>query len=185
MRRFFLLTGCSGSGKSTLLDALAAEGMATVPEPGRRLVAQALAGDGKGLPWDDPKGFAERAIALALDDWHAAQALRGPVVFDRGLLDAIAAYEHVTGALPPQAQTLGACYNPQVFVAQPWPAIFATDAERQHDFDAALAEYHRLIAFLPRFGYRALPLPEAPVADRVTFVRAVLAQQNPPGVPAG
>ncbi len=176
MKRFFVLSGCSGGGKSTLLDALAATGIATIPEPGRRIVAAALAGDGAGLPWQDPAGFATRALALARDDWHRAQALPGPVVFDRGLIDAACAHEHATGHLPPAAATLASRYNPLVFVAPPWPAIYAADAGRRHDYSAALAEYHRLIAFFPRFGYRVIDVPRRPVAGRVAFVRATLAR---------
>lgn len=56
----FLITGCSGGGKSTLLDALAQRGYATVPERGRRIVAEA-----GPMPWDDPAGFARLIRALA------------------------------------------------------------------------------------------------------------------------
>lgn len=174
MRRFFALTGCSGGGKSTLVAALAAAGVATVPEPGRRIVAAALAGDGGGLPWQDPVAFARRALALALQDWQAAPDA-APVVFDRGLIDAVAAHEHATGHLPPEAATLAARYRPLVFFTPPWPALFAPDPERRHGFDAALDESRRLMALLPRFGFRPLVLPRVPVAQRVALVRAHLA----------
>jgi len=174
VRRFFLLTGCSGGGKSTLLDALTQAGIATVPEPGRRIVAGSLAGDGTGLPWQDPQGFARKALALAAQDWEQAQALPGPVVFDRGLIDAACACEHATGRLPPEAATLSTRYNPQVFLAPPWPALFSGDDARRHSFDAALEEFARLETFLPRFGYRTIRLPLAPVAGRLAFVQARL-----------
>ena len=157
------------------VKALGAAGIATVPEPGRRIVAAALAGDGRCLPWEDPFGFAERALALALDDWHAAQALPGPRGSNRGILDAVAAYEHVTGSLPPQAEELRVRYTRQVLVAPPWRGIFAADPERRQGFGAARAEYHRLTAFLPRFGYQTLPQPRVPVAARVAFARRLLA----------
>lgn len=129
-----------------------------MPEPGRRIVAAALAGDGAGLPWQDPAGFARRAIDLALADWQAAQDLPGPVVFDRGLIDAVAAFEHATGALPPEAAELAGRYGPVVLMVPPWPALFAPDAERRHGLTEAVAEYHRLVRFLPRFGFRAVTL---------------------------
>lgn len=169
-----MLTGCSGGGKSALAEALAAQGVATVPEPGRRVVALALAGDGAGLPWADPAGFAARALALALADWHGAPAA-GPVIFDRGLIDAVAAVENARGRLPPEAATLAARYHPTVFFAPPWPALFAPDPGRRHSLAEAEAETRRLLGFLPRFGYRALVLPRAPLAARAAFVRAHLA----------
>ena len=175
MRRFVVVSGASGGGKSTLIAALAAQGIATVPEPGRRIVAAALAGDGRGLPWAEPALFARRAVALALQDWQAACALSGPVVFDRGLLDAVAAFEHATGALPPQAEGLCARYHRQVWLAPPWPALYRQDAERRQGPAQALAEYHRLRAFLPRFGYEIKDLPRVPVLTRAAILRAALA----------
>lgn len=157
-----------------LLAALSAAGIATVPEPGRRVVVDALGGDRKGLPWDDPEGFAKRALALALEDWNRARAQPGPVVFDRGLIDAVAAYQHATGRLPPDAETLARRYNPTVLLAPPWPALFAPDSERRHAFTDAEAECARLLAFLPRFGYRPLVLPRAPLAARLALLRAQL-----------
>lgn len=174
MSRFHLLSGCSGGGKSTLLAAYRAAGGQGIEEPGRRIVAAALAGDGQGLPWDDLAGFARRAIDLSLADLDAAKALPGPVLFDRGLPDAVAAFEHATGTLPPEAALLPGLYAPDVLMAPPWPEIHATDAERRHTLDDAIAEYRRLLAFLPRFGYRVCLLPKAPLAERLALVRAHL-----------
>ncbi len=95
--RFVLISGCSGGGKSTLLAALAAEGHATVPEPGRRIVESERARGGRALPWIDPEAFARRAVALALADRRAARGHSGRVFFDRGLIDAAAALDHVAG----------------------------------------------------------------------------------------
>lgn len=51
--RFFLMTGFSCGGNSTLLEALGQRGFATVPEPGRRIVAEEIAGYDRSLPWAD------------------------------------------------------------------------------------------------------------------------------------
>ena len=171
MSRFYLITGCSGGGKSTLLAALSAAGHAMVPEPGRRIVAGALH-DGGPLPWADPVGFAQRACEVARDDLTAARRLRGPVFFDRGLVDAAVALHH--SAAIPLTESLGPtrAYARTVFVAPPWPALFVRDAERRHSLDAAVTEYHRICAALPRLGYRIAQLPRAPIAARVRFVRA-------------
>jgi predicted ATPase len=87
--------------------------------------------------------FARRAIAMALADREAAQAHAGWVFFDRGLIDAASGLEALTGE--PVLHTLGAQhrYHRRVFMAPPWPEIYAADAERRHNFEAARAEYAR------------------------------------------
>ncbi|WHZ37209.1 AAA family ATPase [Sagittula sp. MA-2] len=171
--RFILLTGCSGGGKSTLLDALGEAGFATVPEPGRRIVAEEMAGDGRALPWVDMKAFAGRAVAMARADLEAARHLEGTVFFDRGLVDAAVALAHAGG--PSVRETLGdaRAYADQVLVVPPWPEIFAGDAERRHGFDAAVAEHERIIGALGDLGYRVLEVPRVPVPERVAFVLRV------------
>ncbi|EBA07289.1 AAA family ATPase [Sagittula stellata] len=170
--RFILLTGCSGGGKSTLLEALAARGFATVPEPGRRIVAEEMAGDGRALPWVDMTAFAGRAVAMARQDLDAARHLEGPVFFDRGLIDAAVALEHAGG--PPLRETLGAAqvYAQEVLVVPPWPEIFAGDGERKHGFDAAEQEHWRIVEALGALGQTVREVPRVSVAERVAFVLA-------------
>ena len=97
MQHFVVISGCSGGGKSTLLIELAKRGYAIVDEPGRRIVKEELEGEGAALPWVDGVAFARRAIELAVADRAAASRLRGWVFFDRGLVDAAAALQHMTG----------------------------------------------------------------------------------------
>ena len=165
---FVLITGCSGGGKSTLCAALAARGFAVVPEPGRRIVEEEEAGDGAALPWVDPAAFARRALAMARADLAAAGP--GPVFFDRGLVDAALALEHA--AAVPLNQSLGRSrhYARAVFLAPPWPEIFARDAARRHGFAEAEAEFRRIERALPELGYRAVILPKTPVAERLALV---------------
>jgi predicted ATPase len=95
--RFVLLSGCSGGGKSTLLAELQARRYHVVEEPGRRVVKHELEKGGNVLPWTDGTAFARRTIEVALSDREAAQELPGWVFFDRGLIDAASALEHLTG----------------------------------------------------------------------------------------
>lgn len=97
MSRSVLILGCSGGGKSTLLTELAARGYAVVEEPGRRIVSQELKGDGAALPWVDMAAFARRAIEMAMADHAAAREQAGWTFFDRGLIDAATALQHLTG----------------------------------------------------------------------------------------
>ncbi len=170
-----MLSGCSGGGKSTLLEALAARGFATVEEPGRRIVREALAGDGRTLPWVDPVAFARRAIEIALADRTRAPG-NGWVFFDRGLIDALAALDHLEGG--ESLTRLGAAhrYHGRVFLVPPWPEIYGRDPERRHGLEAAVAEYERLIPAYDGLRYELVILPKASVADRVQFVLDRLGQ---------
>lgn len=144
-----------------------------VEEPGRRIVAEELAGDGAALPWMDPVAFARRAIAMALTDRADAPA-EGWVFFDRGLIDAVVALEHLTGE--PVVEALGRVhrYNPRVFLAPPWSEIHVVDEARQHGLDEAIAECDRLTAAYPALGYQVSVLPKVSVAARADLVEAEL-----------
>jgi predicted ATPase len=175
---FVLITGCSGGGKSTLLAELVSRGHHVVPEPGRRIVAAALAGEHDALPWVDPAGFVRRAIDMALADRDAAREWPGWVFFDRGLIDAASALEAVTGE--PTGELLRTHrYHRQVFLAPPWPEIYETDRERRHGYEESLAEYERLSALLPQLGYAPVLLPKISVTERADFVLATLAEGHP------
>lgn len=172
--RFVVLSGCSGGGKSTLLAELRARGHHTIEEPGRRIVSEEQATGGTALPWVDLAAFARRAIAMALADRDAARALSGWVFFDRGLIDAASALEAVTGESALAPLGIPHRYHRRVFMTPPWPEIYGTDAERRHDFEAGLAEYHRLEKAYPALGYEVIILPKIPVSDRADFVLATL-----------
>lgn len=174
MDRFIVISGCSGGGKSALTEALGRCGHAVVPEPGRRIVARALATDGACLPWSDPEGFARAAIAMAVADHRRAADMPGRVFFDRGLIDAELALEHATGEAPDRARIARHAYHPLVFLVPPWPEIYVRDDARRHGLAQAESEYERLRAGYPRLGYRVEILPRLPVADRVAAVLAAL-----------
>lgn len=169
-RKFVLLTGCSGGGKSTLLKALERRGFATVPEPGRRIVAEELAGQGEALPWVDMRAFAVRAVEMAKSDLQDAQHADGMVFFDRGLIDAAVALAHSGG--PAIEETLGEtqAYRTRVFVVPPWRDLFVNDPERRHDFEAAVQEHLRIVEALDALGYLRVELPKVSVRKRADIV---------------
>jgi predicted ATPase len=170
MNRFILLSGCSGGGKSTLLAELAERGFATVEEPGRRVVREELASGGGALPWIDGVAFAHRITALAQEDYDAARTLPGTVFFDRGLIDAAVALQHLTGEAALTDLAARYSYSNPVFLAPPWPELFVSDAERRHDLASAVAEYERLAAAYPALGYVVTLLPKVSVAERLAFI---------------
>jgi predicted ATPase len=53
-----------------------------------------------------------------------------------------------------------------------------TDGERPHDFNAALAEYSRLLDAYPPLGYDVMVLPKADVLERANIVLTTLAQET-------
>lgn len=169
MGQFFVLSGCSGGGKSTLLEALARAGYATVPEPGRRVLRA-----GGPAPWEDPAGFLRACLDLAVADHARACAMAGPVILDRSAVDALSGL----AALGEAVSDPGLRYASPVFLAPPWPDLFAGEPERRHGFDAAVAEYERLTRAFPAAGYAVEIVPKAPVADRAARVGARI---GPPG----
>jgi predicted ATPase len=126
------------------------------------------------LPWLDAVAFARRAIEVSLADRAGADPSTRWVFFDRGLIDAAAALEHLTGE--PVIESLGRVYryNRRVFLAPPWPEIYTLDQERRHDFAEAVAEYDRLIAVYPALGYDIHVLPKVSVAERANWILASL-----------
>ncbi|WP_328799414.1 AAA family ATPase [Sandaracinobacteroides hominis] len=175
--RFFILSGCSGGGKSTLLDELARRGHVTVPEPGRRIVHTALETDGQALPWVDLAAFAQRAMELARADIALALVnTKGPVFFDRGLVDAAVALQHATGeAILPLAPELAA-FNRTVFLTPPWPEIYAADTVRQHSLAEAEQEYLRLKSAYQELGFESILLPKIDVQARADLIEQLLSQ---------
>jgi predicted ATPase len=175
MENFVTISGCSGGGKSTLLAELQRRGFATIEEPGRRIVAEEIKHDGRALPWVDAVAFARRAIEVSLSDLAVADASARWIFFDRGLIDAAAALEHLTGE--PVVKSLGSVYryNKRVFLAPPWPEIYVPDEERRHGLAEAVAEYGRLLSVYPLLGYDIHIMPKVSVAERANWILAAVA----------
>jgi predicted ATPase len=175
MDNFVMISGCSGGGKSTLLSELQRRGFATVDEPGRRIVADEIKRGGRALPWVDAVAFARRAIEVSLADRATAEGAARWVFFDRGLIDAAAAFEHLTREPTVRRLGLAIRYHKRVFLTPPWPEIYARDQERQHGFAEAVAEYNRLIGVYPSLGYDIHVRPKVSVAERADWILAALA----------
>ena len=113
---------------------------------------------------------------MALEDREAAAAFEGWVFFDRGLVDAVAGLQHVTGEQAPAALVREHRYHRTVFLTPPWPEIYASDPERRHGFEEAQAEYSRLVSAYPAFGYEVSVLPKAGVPERADFIERALSK---------
>jgi predicted ATPase len=98
------------------------------------------------------------------------------VFFDRGLIDAAAGLQYLTGE--PVLAALGQShrYHRRVFLTPPWPEIYVTDSERRHGLNAAVFEYQRLLDVYPSLGYEVTILPKVSVHGRADFVLHALAE---------
>ena len=85
--RFFVVTGGPGAGKTSLIIELARRGLHTIPESGRAIIREEMASGGDALPWGNRMAYAERMLEPDLRAYEDAQALSGPVIFDRGIPD--------------------------------------------------------------------------------------------------
>ncbi|MXO66373.1 AAA family ATPase [Altericroceibacterium endophyticum] len=174
--RHVLLSGCSGGGKSAILAELDRRGFATVPEPGRRIIEDELRGSGIALPWVNMRAFAERAIDVAAADRKRVAEEPGWVFFDRGLVDAAVALEHVSGRSARETLASFDRYHETVFLVPPWPEIYQNDDERKHGLSEAIAEYERLVTAYNDLGYSTIILPKTSVDERADYILGCLAK---------
>ncbi len=175
--RLFVITGGPGSGKSTLIDALAEQGISTMPEAGRAIIQDQVAISGEALPWSDRRAFAELMLAWEMRSYRAASKLGGPVMFDRGIPDVLG-YLRLCGLPIPSHVERAAWtfrYHHRVIIAPPWPEIFAADAERKQSFEEAQATYEVMNQTYSALGYDLIPLPLDSIQQRVKFVLATIA----------
>jgi predicted ATPase len=174
--RLFVITGGPGSGKSTLIDALAKRGVRTMPEAGRAIIQDQVAIGGEALPWSDRRAFAELMLAWEMRSYRTALELPGPVVFDRGVPDVLG-YLRLSGLpIPSHVQRAAQSfrYSRRVFIAPPWPEIFALDAERKQSFEEAKATYEVMDETYAGLGYELVHLPLESVEVRARFVLAAI-----------
>lgn len=174
--RFFVITGGPGSGKSTLITALSAGGFLCMPEAGRAVIQEEVAIGGTALPWADRAAFAERMLSEDIRSYREAEKLYGPVIFDRAVPD-VFGYLKLSGLpVPPHVEQAAYTfrYNSSVFIAPPWQEIFVQDSERKQTWKEAEATYHVMVDVYSELGYDLIPLPRAPVPERVQFVRAMI-----------
>lgn len=169
--RLHILTGAPGSGKTAILEGLG-DGVHTVGEPAREVIAGQRAVGGTGTSEQDPALFValllERSIAKYRDAVQSAAPL---VLFDRGVPDCVA-YAAVLGVDP--AGSLAAArryrYHPEVMILEPWEQIYASDAERTMSFEQTIPFHAALVDAYEGAGYTLVTVPTGSVAERVAFV---------------
>lgn len=170
--RFFVITGGPGAGKTALVNALGAAGYATSVEAGRAIILDQVAIGGSALPWADRRLYAELMLAREMQFYRQASSASGPVIFDRGVPDALGYLRLIGGEAEAHFAKAAATfrYNRCIFIAPPWEEIFTQDSERKQDFNEAVRTYEALSAVYLDCGYELVELPRCSVQDRVEFV---------------
>jgi predicted ATPase len=173
----FIVTGAPGAGKTTLLNAAAETGMAVGQEAARAVIQSQAAIDGPAVQWRNPAMFAELMLDRDIQSWQALGAAGGPALCDRGIPDLVA-YGRML-KLADVGHFLRAAslyrYNATVFFAPPWREIYADDAERIEGCEHAQRIYEPMRDVYEELGYRIVELPKADVAERLAFVKEVIA----------
>ncbi|MBU2959859.1 AAA family ATPase [Citreicella sp. C3M06] len=171
---FSVVTGGPGAGKTSLITELARRGFQNIPESGRAIIRAEMARGGDALPWADRMAYAERMLERDLRAYEDAQALSGPVIFDRGIPD-IMGYLTLRGLpLPPHvtAAAKAARYNRRAFLAPFWDEIFTQDSERKQTRAEAEATCAVMRETYTSLGYQITELPRADITTRADFVCA-------------
>ena len=164
-----ILTGGPGSGKTTLLRALAAQGLNTVPESAREVIAerkrQALS------PRPPPAEFAEEILRRDAEKYQDAEGVKGWTIYDRGAIEAIGGLHAIAPFQSEELRLLLDKYRVErVFILPPWPEIYTTDEERDQTADEAGRVYELIVSWYCAIGYPPVEIACAPVPQRVAQV---------------
>jgi predicted ATPase len=181
--QLFIITGGPGSGKTTLIEAFAARGFTTTIEAGRAIIKEQITIGSNALPWTDPLAFAELMLAWDIRSYEMIKEEDCPVIFDRGIPDVASYLKLMNVPVPDPIQKAATDfrYNRTVFIAPPWPEIFAQDTERKQTFEEAIATYEMLAETYKALDYELVTLPLTTVEERVEFLlQQIIALQSSP-----
>ena len=109
--------------------------------------------------------------------YRTAQALSGPVIFDRGIPDIVGYLTLCDLPVPPQVAAAASetRHNARVFLAPFWDDIFTQDTERTQTRAEAEATCAVMRDTYTAPGYEITELPRADIASRADFVCRQLA----------
>ena len=170
--RRIVLTGGPGAGKTTLLDELARRGFRCIPEAARAVLRMP---GGLDLRARDPDGFAQAILEREIERFTGGEDCEGTVFFDRGLGDLAS----MPVSLPALRSRITKAvrdyrYDPVVFRAPAWQAIYRQDSERTQTWVEAVASDKAVTAAWEGAGYTIIDLPMLDPAGRADFVLALL-----------
>lgn len=174
----FVITGGPGVGKTAILHELQRRGYACVPEAARQIIQDQVRAGSDAVPWRDTKRYALLMIEKSIEDYLSHSTAEQVTFFDRGILDAITHTRINEFSLPDAAcsQAQQYRYNKMVFMAPPWPEIYATDSERKQTFEESMLVYRINTEVYQEHGYDIVEIPRAPVEARVDFILEKIAE---------
>jgi predicted ATPase len=173
------LTGGPGFGKSTTLAALEARGYECVPESARAIIRERMR---IGLPKRPTGGeFAEQILRQDLAQYRAMQRSKGPVFFDRGVIDALGmCYETGQASWVEVQQVLRESpFHVEAFVFPPWEEVYVQDTERDQTFEDAVRIDGAVRRWYQRCGFELVEVPRVDAEARCDFILTRMRQTRP------
>ena len=170
--RLFVITGGPGVGKTAIVHELQRRGYPCVPEAARQIIQDQVRDGGDAVPWQDTKRYSLLMLEKSIEDYLAHATEQQVTFFDRGILDTIT-HTRINEFSLPDAAYLRAQqyrYNKMVFMAPPWPEIYATDSERKQTLDESMLVYRINTDVYREHGYDIVEIPRAPVEARADFI---------------
>jgi predicted ATPase len=177
-KNFYIITGGPGSGKTTLIEGLRERGFLCVGEVGRQIIQEQLKIDGDALHNKNQRKFCDLMLSRSMYTFEQVAEKEKPVFFDRGIPELIG-YCHLINAEVPHYLKNAANlfrYNPCVFIAPPWEAIYQHDAERKQNWQETVETYHCVANAHIESGYQLIELPKVSVTERIHFILARVAK---------
>jgi predicted ATPase len=167
---FYVITGASGAGKSTLISALREFGYSTVPEAALSVMRAQPKYSSKLISPADLVTFMEEVVDRSILDHEAAQFMKPPVFFDRGIPEWLRFLDQGANLRYLTASKCG--YASTVFLAEPWPEIYVNDHERIASFNRAASSYERTVSVYVEAGFKTCVIPKVSVQERAEFILA-------------
>lgn len=165
-----MITGASGAGKSTLISALRELGYSTVPEAALAVMRAKPEYSGKLIPPADRVAFMEDVLDRSILDHEAAQSMKPPVFFDRGIPEWLRFLDRAATLRYKAASKCG--YAGTVFLAEPWPEIYVNDHERIASFERAASSYKQTVSAYVEARFKTCVIPKVSVQERAAFILA-------------
>jgi predicted ATPase len=162
--RLFVISGAPISGKTTLIEELQRRGFLCARDSGSNIHCYST----------NQEASLQLKLERMLDSYREHTPTSEIRFSDTGVVDLLTAAQCAN--LPDLARIQIACktfrYNPRVFVAPPWEAIYRTKAEHSKSFEQSVKVYEKITEVYAEFGYTLDELPCVTAAERADFVLA-------------